>query len=167
MGTENISDDGFQQDIVGSMLLPGENIVHIAEISRGIYWKGIAAMIAALVALLYSVWLALYCVIVGVVMLLLAYSARKYLVLAATDHRVIIRDGILNQEVLQLRYPQIESVDTFYSLPGMLLGYGSLVVTGTGRTRWVVPFVEDADAFRDDLTRKLLEKEEPLVHQAA
>jgi len=167
MSAKLISDNSFQQDIVQAMLLPGENIVRVAAISPGIYWKGAAMMIVALGALAYGAWLALYCAIVGAVLLLLAYNTKKYLVLAATDHRIIVCAGIFNQQVLQLRYHQVESVDTLYPLPGMLFGYASVVVTGTGTTSWLIPFVQDADAFRDDLTQKLLEREEPLVHQAA
>ena len=163
MSAEIISEDNFRQDIVRAMLLPGENIVHITAISPGIYWKSVAVMICALVALVfYGLWLGLYILAVACIMLLLAYWNQKYLVLAATDHRIIIRAGFLNQEVLQLRYPQIESVDTFYTLPGLLLGYGSVIITGTGMSRWVIPYVQDAVAFRNDLTQRLLEREEPL-----
>jgi hypothetical protein len=162
-----ISDNSTQQEIVEAMLLPGENIVRVAVISPGVYWKGIAAMIAALFALVYGFWLAVYCAAVGGFLLALAYGTKKYLVLAATDHRIIIRAGILNQEVLQLRYHQVESVDTVDPISGQFFGYGSVIITGTGRARWVVPYVEDPDTFRDHLMLKLIEREEPLVPQAA
>ncbi len=45
---------------VSGLLLPGENLVHIADISPGIYWKGIAMLIVALIALVYSPSLAIY-----------------------------------------------------------------------------------------------------------
>jgi len=168
MSPETVPDNNYRQDAVASMLLPGENIVAIAAISPGIYWKGIAVMVVALVALvLYGFWLALYCAVIGAGLLLLAYSTKKYLVLAATDHRVIIQAGLLTQEVVQLRYHQIESVDILYTLPGGLFGYSSLILTGTGTTQWMIPFVRNAEVFRDALMQKLLEREEPLVHQAA
>ncbi len=167
MRDEIVSDNSFQRDVVASMLLPGEKIVHIAAISQGIYWKGIAVLGVALVALFYGVWLAVYFAVVAAVMLLLAYSTRKYLVLAATDHRIIIRAGILNQEMPQLRYHQIESIDLLYTLPGTLLGYSSVIITGTGRMRLIVPFVEDGEAFRDDIMQRILEKEDQLEHKAA
>ena len=164
---ETISDITSQRNIVTAMLLPGEHIVHIAAISAGIYWKGIAVLIAALVALFYGIWLALYCLAVSAGLLLLAYSTKRYLVLAATDHRVIICGGIINQEVIQLRYHQIESVDILNTPSGSIFGYSSIIITGTGTTRWMIPFIRDAIAFRDNLTQKLLESEAPMEHKAA
>lgn len=168
MAADTPSDNNYQRDIVSDMLLPGESIIRIATISPGIYWKSIIVLLAALVALLlYGLWLGVYGLVIGGIMLLLASWTRNYLVLAATDHRLIIRAGVLNQEVLQLRYPQIETIDTLYTPVGLFLGYGSVIITGTGMSRWMVPFVRDATAFRDEIMQKLLEREEPLAHQPA
>lgn len=164
MQTQSISDNISQNAIVNSMLLQEEHIVHVATISPGIYWKGIAALIAAVIALFYGFWLAVYFLVVAAVLLLVAYSTKKYLVLAATDHRVIICGGILSQEVVQLRYSQIESVDILYTLTGNLFNYSCVIITGTGMTRWRVSFVQDGEVFRDKLMQKLLEREEPLRH---
>ena len=166
METDSMPEEGYQRSIAGYMLLPGENLIRVATISPGIYWKSIAILAVALALLLrYGFWLGLYGLVIGGIMLLLAYWTKNYLVLAVTDHRVIIRAGVLNQEVLQLRYPQIETVDTIYTPPGLLLDYGSVVITGTGTSRWIIPYVQDAAIFRDQLIQKLLEKEEPLAQQ--
>lgn len=159
-----IPDNTTQRALMQSMLLPGENVVHVATLSAGVYWKGIGMLLLALVALFYGFWLFVYLCVIGLGMLWLAYSTKKYLLLAATDHRILITGGILTQEVIQLRYPQIESIDVFYTPPGMLFGYGNILVIGTGDSRWIVPFVRDAENFRDDLTQKMLEYEAPLPH---
>jgi hypothetical protein len=150
------------ESLLVSMLVPGERIVHIATISKGIYWHGLAVGAAGLLTFYFGGWLAAYLLAISCLMLFLAYSTQRYLVLATTDHRVIVRAGIVNQQVMQLRYHQVESVDVLSTLPGMLLGYGSVIITGTGRLRMIVPFVQDAVAFRDHLTQKLLEREMPL-----
>jgi hypothetical protein len=92
----------------------------------------------------------------------MARMTKKYLLLAATDHRVIIRSGVLNQDRLDLRHSKIESIELLRTLPGMIFGYGSVILSGTGRMRILVPFVQDAGSFRDNLTQKLLEREIPL-----
>jgi hypothetical protein len=167
METEINTDENYQRSIIDYMLLPGEAVVRVATISRGIYWKSVVVLVVGLaLTLRYGVWLGPFVLAVGAIMLLLAYSTRNYLVLAATDHRLIIRAGIFSQEVIQFRYRQIETVDTLYTPPGMVLGYGSVVITGTGQSAWMVPFVQDAAAFRDDITQKLLETEESLPHPA-
>jgi len=153
--------------MVQDMLLPEERIVHIATMSAGIYWKGIVMLLFALVGFFYGLWMGLYLAAIGLVLLGLSYTTKKYLVFAATDHRVLIRSGIINLEVVQLRYPQIETIEVFYTPPGLLFGYGNILLTGTGDSRWIIPFVRDAADFRDDLTQKLLEYEAPLPHTPA
>ena len=163
---EAISDDAapsvYAQGTAQAMLLPGEKLVQVAAISPGIYWHGIAVAVIGLFALIYGIWLSLYILMIAAVLLCLSYTTKKYLVLMTTDHRVLARFGILTQQIIQLRYPQIESVDAVTSLPGQILGYGSVVITGAGRLRLLIPYVRDPAAFRDHLTQKLLEPEVPL-----
>lgn len=143
------------------MLLPGEELVHLATVSPGIYWKSAAMLLAGCVAgLLYSPYIGVYFFIVAGVMLVFAYLTRKYLLLAATDKRVIMCGGIANQEVIDLRHDKIESVELLGTLPGMLFGYAGVVLAGTGRVRVIIPFIEDAALFRNTLTQMLLERQE-------
>jgi hypothetical protein len=167
MAIDSVSDGSYQLDFVTTLLLPDEKIIYIATVGAGIYWKGIAAIIAAVVALFYGIWLAVYCLLIAGVLLYLAYSVRKYLVLAATDRRVIISRGILNPEVLQLRHHQIESIDILNTLSGNIFGFSTIILTGTGRVRWVVPYIEDAAAFQSTLMQGMMEREEHLEPKAA
>jgi hypothetical protein len=148
--------------MIHEALLPGENLIHVATISRGIYWKGGAFVIGALVALQFSAVLCGYLLIIAAGLIIMARMTKQYLLLAATDHRVIIRAGVLNQERLDLRHSKIESIELLRTLPGMIFGYGSVILSGTGRMRVLIPFVQDAASFRDNLTQKLLEREIPL-----
>ncbi|MEZ0224026.1 MAG: PH domain-containing protein [Alphaproteobacteria bacterium] len=153
---------GAALEMAHTMLLPGENLLHVATISRGIYWK--AAFMAALgfAVAQFSYVLAGYFFLIAFGLLVMAYMTKKYLLLATTDHRVIIRAGVVNQERLDLRHSKIESIELLRTLPGMIFGYGSIILSGTGNMRILIPFVEDASAFRDNLTQKLLEREIPL-----
>jgi uncharacterized membrane protein YdbT with pleckstrin-like domain len=145
-----------------SMLLPNENVIHVATIGRGIYWKGFALLLIGVIALQYSIVLAGYFGVIAIGLLLMARMTKKYLLLATTDQRVIIRAGVFNQDRLDLRHSKIESVETMRTLPGMLFGYGNVILSGTGRARIMVPFVQDAASFRDNLAQQLLERETPL-----
>ena len=147
------------RDIAQQLLLPGEKVVQIAAISPGIYWHGIAVACFAVIAIFYGIWLALYILVVAGALLLMSYSTQKYLVLMTTDHRVIARFGVLNQQVFQLRFQQLESVDVITTLPGQILGYGSVLLTGAGRLRLIIPYVRDAASFRDHLTQRLMQPE--------
>jgi uncharacterized membrane protein YdbT with pleckstrin-like domain len=92
----------------------------------------------------------------------MAHSTKKYLLLAATDRRVLIGAGLLNQRVTEIRYNKIENVDVFSTLPGRLFGYDNIIISGTGNMRYLIPFVQDAPAFQEVLMQKMLEAEEPL-----
>lgn len=153
---------GAAVDMIYSMLLPGERLIHIVTISRGIYWKGAFMTALGFAVLQFSYVLAGYFFIIAAGLLVMAYMTKKYLLLATTDHRVIIRAGVVNQERIDLRHSKIESVELLRTLPGMILGYGSIILSGTGHMRILIPFIEDASAFRDNLTQKLLEREIPL-----
>jgi uncharacterized membrane protein YdbT with pleckstrin-like domain len=153
---------GAAVDMIHAMLLPGEHLIHIATISRGIYWKGAFMAALGFAVVQFSYVLAAYFFAIALGLLVMAYMTKKYLLLATTDHRVIIRCGVVNQERLDLRHSKIESIELLRTLPGMIFGYGCVILSGTGNMRILVPFIEDAAAFRDNLTQKLLEREIPL-----
>ncbi len=143
---------------ISGLLLPGEGLVHIAEISPGIYWKGLAMLVLALVALFYSPALAMYFAIVAGILLLMEYSTKRYLLLAATDTRILMGGGVFNQEVVSMPYNRIEGVEIMRSPAGMLFGYSNVILSGTGRARIIIPFVNDAMAFTDDINRRIMSR---------
>lgn len=163
MNTRTAAGDTYSfeaKQAVMPMLLPGEELIHLATVSGGIYWKSVAMALAGCVATFYSPYMGVYFFIVAGVMAVFAYLTRKYLLLAATDRRVIMCGGIVNQEVIDLRHDKIESVELLGTLPGMLCGYAGVILAGTGRARIIIPFIEDAVAFRNTLTQMLLERQE-------
>lgn len=150
-----------KQAILENMLAPGENLIHVAEISLGVFWKSIGVMLLGLIALPYGGGLGLLFLSLGLALCLLMFLTRKYLILAATDSRVIVCSGILNQEVMQFPYKRIESVEVLQTLAGQIFGYASIIIAGTGRIRIIVPFIRDGFIFADSLNRMLLSKDEP------
>jgi uncharacterized membrane protein YdbT with pleckstrin-like domain len=154
-----ISSRSAAADLLEPMLEPGEHVVSIATISPGIFWKSIALAIAAVIALFYSLTLSIYLAVVALIALMLALLTRKYLLLAATDQRVIIRYGIFYIEVVEMRYDRVESVELVNSFMGQLVGYANVIITGTGRLRYGVPFVENGFEFTTELNRMLVKNE--------
>lgn len=157
--TAAISRPSVASDILEPMLEPGENVVGIAAISPGIYWKGITILTAAALVMLYSLTIGVYLAIVGLIALILAMLTRKYLLLAATDQRVIIRYGIFYIEVVEMRYDRIESVELISSLMGQVIGYSNIILTGTGRLRFLIPFVQNGFELTTELNRMLMQRE--------
>jgi uncharacterized membrane protein YdbT with pleckstrin-like domain len=148
-------------------LLPDERIIRVATISSGIYWKGITMMVLALFTLVFAFRLAVYFLIIGFVMLLIGFATKYSLYLAATNRRIIVRSGVFNQDTVELSYPKIESVELAWSPMGRILGYATIFITGTGRTRFGVPFIDNPLSWRDDLMQQLMEKENMQTYPAS
>lgn len=65
-----------------------------------------------------------------------------------TDRRVRISTGILRRRSLDLLLTKVESVAVDRPLLGQILGYGTLVVIGTGGTRERFAFIDAPETFR-------------------
>lgn len=76
---------------------------------------------------------------------------------AITDHRVLVKHGIILRRTAELFLERVESVHVNQSIPGRFLGYGTLVVVGTGETREVLYKVPDPLEFRSVLQTRTAE----------
>lgn len=56
---------------------------------------------------------------------------------AITNKRIIIKIGLISRRTLEMNLSKIESVNVNQSILARLLGYGTIVVIGTGGTREV------------------------------
>ncbi|MCA0404143.1 MAG: PH domain-containing protein [Proteobacteria bacterium] len=56
--------------------------------------------------------------------------------------QLILRTGILVRQTIDIPLTKIESIDIKQSIIGSMLGYGSLVITGTGGTKNMINFLE-------------------------
>ena len=54
---------------------------------------------------------------------------------AVTNRRVIIKLGLVSRETLELSLSKVESIGVDQTLLGRILGYGTIIVIGTGGTR--------------------------------
>lgn len=151
-----------RQPTVEGMLLPDEKLIRIVTISPGIYWKGLTVLVIAILVFIKWPPLGILFLIVSGLMLLIAFLTKHFLLLASTDKRILVRGGIINLDVIQMRYSKIESVELAWTIIGQFLGYASVVITGTGQRVTIVPFVADALQFREEITAILLAKDEML-----
>ena len=71
---------------------------------------------------------------------LIAVSTSEF---AITNKRVIIKVGLISRRTLEMNLTKIESVNINQGMLGRLLGYGTIVVVGTGGTK--EPFASIAD----------------------
>ena len=147
---------------IKAMLRPDERLIRSARVSQAIYWRGIVVFLLAGLLLMSPMLsnLGVFLMIVSMIVLLHAYLTRYYLMLVLTDKRVLIRKGILTLDTVQMRLNRIESVELEWPPVGRILGYSSVVVTGTGSRVAVVPYIADGAAFRKEMDDMLFAAEE-------
>lgn len=54
---------------------------------------------------------------------------------AITNKRIIIKIGLISRRTLEMNLGKVESVNVDQSILGRILGYGTIIVIGTGGTK--------------------------------
>jgi uncharacterized membrane protein YdbT with pleckstrin-like domain len=76
---------------------------------------------------------------------LIEFSTSEF---AITNKRVIIKVGLITRRTLEMNLNKIESVNVNQGLLGRLLGYGTIVIVGTGGTKEPFADISDPLTFR-------------------
>src|SRR5450631_2390147 len=71
----------------------------------------------------------------GLLVLLAAFVKRQSSDFAVTNKRVVMKSGVFSTRSIELLLGKIEAIAVNQSFGGRLLGYGDIVVTGSGGTR--------------------------------
>ena len=79
---------------------------------------------------------------------LYAFWRQKFFIMVLTDKRILARYGVLQMDMVDMRFDKIESMETEQMLPGYLMGYANLVVMGTGNRYITIPYVANAADMR-------------------
>ncbi|MGO9985725.1 MAG: PH domain-containing protein [Rhodomicrobium sp.] len=53
---------------------------------------------------------------------------------AVTDHRVMVKVGVIRRHSLEIMLPQVEGIGVDQGILGRILSYGTITVSGTGAT---------------------------------
>jgi uncharacterized membrane protein YdbT with pleckstrin-like domain len=70
----------------------------------------------------------------GALVIVFAVTVRNSTEMAVISKRVIVKVGLLRKKTVELLLPRIESISVEQGVLGRMLGYGSIVVRGTGGT---------------------------------
>src|SRR5713101_5802668 len=130
-------------------LIPGEKVLY----KTGLHWVallgpiviGVVLALPGLVLLIGSsskkgnsasamAGAGLLFMIIASVYVLLGFLVRNATEMAVTNKRVIIKTGLLRRRTFELLLSKVESIGVDEGLMGRMLGYGTVVVRGTGGT---------------------------------
>ncbi len=100
--------------------------------------------------------------VVGLALLLAIGPALRYLSseFAITDKRVVARFGLLQRRSLETLLSKIEAIEVEQDLTGRLLGYGTLVIIGTGGTRESIPRIPAPLEFRREVQSQIVAQDD-------
>jgi len=70
----------------------------------------------------------------GIVVILAGMVRRNATEMAVTNRRVVIKTGLASRKTIEMLLNKVESIEVSETTAGRLLGYGSIVVIGTGGT---------------------------------
>ena len=145
-------------DLVEPRLVKGEEVLSVSHIHNGIYWQPIAvAIITVLLAVFIAPQLAYVMGTACAVMFLYSFLRQKFYVLVLTNKRILARYGLIQVDVVDMRFDKIESMEAEQMLPGMIMGYANLVVMGTGNRYITIPYVANARDIRKTFNEMVLE----------
>ena len=149
---------------VEQVLQPGETVIYGTSLHWLVYLRATLLVILALLTLIAAASVAepgaalalkLIAALLGLLALVSGLDAlirRTTTELAVTDRRVIYKTGILQRHSMEMNRSKVETVGVNQSILGRLLGYGTVVVRGTGGSFEPIPFIGDPLTFRSHIT---------------
>lgn len=112
--------------IVGSLLLalPGVVLLYYALTQRNIDNTNSHLMEIGGAVLLMG----------GIVVILVGMVRRNATEMAVTNRRVVIKTGLVSRKTIEMLLSKVESIEVSETAFGRMLGYGAIVLIGTGGT---------------------------------
>ena len=130
--------------IGGSLLLtPWSSLKGAEAVSGMLRWAGVA------------------CLVVAAIFLGIGLVRRSATEMAVTNKRVIVKSGIVDRRTIELLLPRIESIAVEEPALGRVLGYGTVIVRGTGGTPEVFPQIARPLEFREQVQRQIAGEPKP------
>jgi len=100
-------------------------------------------------------WAGLASVLVAAIFFGIGVMRRSATEMAVTNKRVIVKSGLANRRTIELLLSRIESIAVEEPALGRLLGFGTVIVRGTGGTPEVFPQIARPLEFREQVQRQI------------
>ena len=107
-------------------------------------------------------WVGLACVVVAAIAFAIGLLKRNATEMAVTNRRVIVKSGLADRRTIELLLPRIESIAVEESALGRVLGYGTVIVRGTGGTPEVFSRISHPLEFREQVQRQIAGDTKPV-----
>jgi uncharacterized membrane protein YdbT with pleckstrin-like domain len=138
---------------IDANLLPGEQVVFRTRL----HWLLFMAPVLVTIVLLPVAWFiangtwsrfAWLPLALAALILLITYIRRRASDFAVTNKRVMMKMGVFSTRSIELLLNKIEAIAVNQSFLGRTLGYGDIVITGSGGSRETFARIQRPLAFR-------------------
>lgn len=146
----------FLRTDIDSLLVSGEQVVAKADVSPFIYWQSVAVFLLAIVVGLMAWQIGVLLAVTALLMFAYSTIKKEILFLVVTNKRVLARYGILQVDVVDIRFSKIESIELKRMPTGYLMGYSDVVIMGTGQRYITIPYVGNGQEIRQTYNRLTL-----------
>jgi uncharacterized membrane protein YdbT with pleckstrin-like domain len=140
---------------VDANLLENEQVMYRTRL----HWKVfVPPLLFAAVVALPLAWMALsdrwngfawIPVVIVLVWLIAALVKRQTSEFVVTNKRVLMKTGVFTVRSIELLLSKVEAIAVHQSLAGRMLGYGDIVLTGSGGTKEPFSSIQSPLAFRN------------------
>lgn len=143
-------------------LMPNEQIAYRVRLHWSAFLPAVLVFILALVATINNMRMfdgILYLVAaVLIIPALINYLNSEF---AVTNRRVIIKMGFISRNSYELLLNRIEGIEVEQSILGRLLGFGTIIVRGTGGSKEIFNRIEDPIQFRKSVQEQIAATQTP------
>jgi uncharacterized membrane protein YdbT with pleckstrin-like domain len=139
-------------------LLPGETILCVGGLHWIIYLKPLLLIACGLGVVVLSpftphlpnLWMfGGAAIVVGLLAALPAFLRAASTELVVTSLRIVAKHGMISRHTIEMLHKKVESLQVQQSILGRILGYGTLVIHGTGGGRETIPNIARPLEFRN------------------
>jgi uncharacterized membrane protein YdbT with pleckstrin-like domain len=148
-------------------LLDGERIVYRAHLHWTIFGSAIVvALLGAALSIVLRIyrpqywWLGLVLAGIGLLLAIGPFIRYKSSEFAVTDKRVLAKHGFIQRDSIETLLTKIEAISVDQAIVGRILGYGTIVITGTGGTEESFPRIAAPLEFRRQIQSQVVKLEE-------
>jgi uncharacterized membrane protein YdbT with pleckstrin-like domain len=123
-------------------LVAGESLIYETGVHWSVlFWPAVIALVIGAGAVLCFLqrdvnflYAGVALVVVAAAVVAVAAVKRNATEIAVTNRRVIIKTGLAHRRSVEIMLPKVESIGITEPFIGRLLGYGSVVIRGSGGT---------------------------------
>jgi uncharacterized membrane protein YdbT with pleckstrin-like domain len=147
---------------INRVLQPGETITYRSQLHWIVYLPGWLIMAVGLAGLLllpyreaggFYHYASFSVMAVALVVLFIAWIKRVTTEIAVTNRRLIFKQGFISRRTMEMNMDKIESIDVNQSVIARVMGYGTIIVRGTGSGLEPLKVVDDPIALRNGVMR--------------